>query len=57
MSFDIRVAFYVNDALTGRSKPIFRVSLVNVKGHEVESFEHSDFNCILAWVECRQCSL
>lgn len=51
MSFDIRIDHYEN------GKPVYHVSLVNVKGHEVEAFEHSDFNCIMAWIECRQCSL
>jgi len=56
MSFDIRVGYYLTGE-DGRKFPVYHVSLVDVRGREVESFEHSDFNCILAWVECRQCSL
>jgi len=55
MSFDIRVGWYGTDE-NGRKFPVYHVALVDVRGREVESFE-GDFNCILAWIECRQCSL
>lgn len=56
MSFDIRVGYYLTGE-DGRIYPVYHVALVNVKGHEVEYFENADFNCILAWIELRQCSL